>query len=88
MVKCMVESFIINWLVTAVSSLPKWKKKKKMPCFSEKAKDKMGNLDSNFLLKTYLVTVARTVFKILSSKLLSKITFGQTVFTLILTYHF
>jgi len=28
----MVESFIINWLVTAVSSLPKWKKKKMLAC--------------------------------------------------------
>lgn len=41
----------------------------------------MGRLDSNFLLKTYLIIAGGTVTKILSSELLSKINFRQIVFT-------
>lgn len=48
----------------------------------------MGKLDSNFLLKTYLIIAGRTVSKALSFELLSKINFRQTVFTEILIYHF
>lgn len=62
-----------------MSILQKLKKKKSY--FSENAKDKMGNLDSNFPLKAYLIIVARIIFKILSSKLPSKITFRQMIFT-------
>lgn len=42
----------------------------------------MGRLDSNFLLKTYLIIAGGTVTKILFSELLSKINFRQIVFTL------
>lgn len=41
----------------------------------------MHRLDSNFLLKTYLTIAGKTVTKILSSELLSKINFRQFVFT-------
>lgn len=51
-----------------------------MACFSENAKDKMSNF-VNFLLKTYLIIADRLLFKMLSSELLSKITFRQMVLT-------
>lgn len=54
----------------------------------QKDEDEMGKLDSNFLLKTYLIIADRSVTKILSSELLSKINFRQTVFTEPLIYHF
>lgn len=78
-VMCMVKSFIFSWLVIVVSSFQKLKKKKKLFCFSENAKDKMGNL-VNFLLKTYLIVAGRIIFKILSLELLSKIILDRWYF--------